>query len=100
VLVRFLALTMVSCARYRDAVVFNPCSRAATVGFAGIPSSDRWFDESSVPAEQTVRLDDVISGTTDTHYARIDFGSGARAIIKVAVKDDPVPVLIPASMCP
>ncbi len=91
---------MVTCVGGADAIVFNPCSRAATVGFAGILDSDRWFDESSVPIEQALRLVNVISGSADTVYARIDFGSRAPSIIKVAVKDDPVPVLIPASICP
>jgi hypothetical protein len=97
--VAFLALTMTSCSKFRDAIVFNPCSQTATVSFAGIPDSDRWFDESSVPAGQAVRLDNVISASTDTSYARVVFDSRTPTVIKVAVKDDPVPVLIPASLC-
>src|SRR6266545_1783265 len=54
-----------------------------------IPDSDRWFDESSVPAEQAVRLDNVISASTDTSYVRVVLDSRTPTVIKVAVKDDP-----------
>lgn len=96
-----IALTLTSCSKAFDAIVFNPCDRDATVSF-GLASAAKWYSETTVPAESAVRVDNVMdasSGAVD--HVRVVFGEAPQTILKVQVgEDDPVPVLIPVAACP
>lgn len=96
-----IALTLTSCSKAFDAIVFNPCDRDATVSF-GLASAVKWYSETTVPAESAVRVDNVMdasSGAVD--HVRVVFGEAPQSILKVRVgEDDPVPVLIPVAVCP
>jgi hypothetical protein len=93
-------LSLAACSRYRDAVVFNPCSEPVSVSFRlrldsptgetiQVPSETRKFVGAAFPETEadTVRLDIHVEQNV--------------AQIPVAVTDEePLPVLIPARACP
>jgi len=96
-----IALTLTSCSKAFDAIVFNACDQDATVSF-GLASAVKWYSETTVPAASVVRVHNVMdasSGAVD--HVRIVFGVAPQTILKVRVgEDDPVPVLIPVAICP
>lgn len=97
----FATLTLTSCSRLFDALVYNPCVQPARVSF-GLATAVRWYSETTVPPESAVRVANVMdasSGTVD--QVRVVFGEAPQAVLKVTVgEDDPVPVLNPVAMCP
>ncbi len=96
-----MTLTLASCSKAFDAIVFNPCDQAARVSF-GLASAVRWYSETTVPAESAVRVEGVMDaspGAVDP--VRVVIGETPQTILKVRVgEDDPAPVLIPVAMCP
>lgn len=100
VAVGLIALTLASCSKAFDAIVFNPCDQTARVSF-GLASAVRWYSETTVPPESAVRVDDVMDASQGAvDQVRIVFGEARQTILKVRVgEDDPVPVLIPVAVC-
>jgi hypothetical protein len=98
VAIGLMALTLSSCSKAFDAIVFNPCDQAARVSFSAV----RWYSETTVPPESAVRVDDVMDASPGAvDQVRIVFGEARKTILKVRVgKDDPVPVLVPVAICP
>ena len=96
-----MTLTLTSCSKAFDAIVFNPCDQAARASFGPLPSVG-WYSETTVPAESAVRVDDVMSASLGAvDQVRIVFGQAPQTILKVRVgEDDPVPVPIPVAVCP
>ncbi len=98
-----------SCSDYRDAIVFNPCSSSARVSFSGTEraasSSVGWFGYSTIPPERAVTLDDKLADVGDEPFwFRIEFRSIAPHVEPIPLPfppdDAPIPVLIPARLCP
>jgi hypothetical protein len=93
-------LTLTSCSKAFDALVYNPCVQPANVSF-GLATAVRWYSETTVPPESAVRVVDVMDASPGTDQVRVVFGEAPQTILKVTVgEDDPVPVLIPVAMCP
>jgi hypothetical protein len=95
-----VALTLASCSKAFDALVYNPCVQPAKVSF-GLSAAVRWYSETTVPEESAVRVEDVMDASPGAvDQVRIVFGD-AQTILKVRVEEeDPVPVLIPVARCP
>jgi hypothetical protein len=103
-----LAILTTSCSDYRDVVVFNPCSTAIRVSFAGseqpADSPEGWRGATAVPSEKATTIQNVLADVGEPSWVRIEFDGAAPQVRQLPFPfpsdDAPVPVLIAARSCP
>lgn len=102
-----LMVTFGACAKYKDALVSNPCGHNLVISFWNDdeppPGSDAWRDRTEIPALTAERVDNVFTDGGEVAvdgYVRIESEHGPTLVRKVPYSaDSPVPVTVPASVC-
>jgi hypothetical protein len=95
------AIALPSCTRLFDAIVFNPCSTPAEASF-GLATGKRWYEQTAIPAESSVRVANVMNSTAGTiDHVRVAFPDSPPELIDVRIEEeDPVAVFIDTDLCP
>ena len=95
-------LTLTSCEQLYDALVFNPCSSAATVSFSDL-LPPHWHSETVVDSVGTARVHQAFTKASPNtiEYVHVLFSGGSEQVIQIVVgTENPVPVPIPVADCP
>jgi hypothetical protein len=97
---------MVSCSKYFDAAVYNPCAHPTTVSFwsgSAVPANDNQWHPTVTISPVSVGFANGVFGhpdSIDTGFVRIQMSGRPVRILRVTIKSqEPVQVLIPATYC-